>query len=296
MVDPPAGLEVAMLSFEAVSKRFGSLVAIDQVSLTLKPGHIHSIIGPNGAGKSTLINLAAGSYAVSAGRIMLDGVDLTRLKKHRICAAGLSRTYQNIRLFDGISAVENLEVALFREDIGKLFAEVFRPQRARAIRALRRERCMAVLGEFDLASHADEPARNLPYGKQKLLEIARAIVTEPRVLLLDEPAAGLNRVESDELRRRLLGLKRPGRVIVIIEHDMNLVMSLSDRIVVLHRGQLLFAGTPTEVRENREVEEAYLGSADEHAFIRSAARNRKSRVGLRADRDITRHERRGAAG
>lgn len=278
-----------MLRFEQVSKHFGSLVAIDSVSLSLEPGAIYSIIGPNGAGKSTLINMAAGSYAVTGGHIRLDGVDLTRLKKHRICGVGLTRTYQSIRLFDGISVVENLEVALFQQDIGKLLSEIFWPPRAREIRAARREYCRAILRQFDLDPHADEQAASLPYGRQKLLEIARALVTGPRVLLLDEPAAGLNQGESNELRARLTGLRRPDRIIVIVEHDMNLVMSISDRIFVLHRGRLLFAGTPNEVRENREVQEAYLGSADEHAFIRSAARNRKSRVGLRAHRGITRH-------
>lgn len=278
-----------MLRFEEVSKHFGSLVAIDAVSLALEPGAIYSIIGPNGAGKSTLINMAAGSYAVTAGNIRLDGVELTRLKKHQICGVGLTRTYQNIRLFDGISVVENLEVALFRQDIGKLVSEICWPRRTREIRATRRERCLAILRQFDLDLHADEQAASLPYGKQKLLEIARALVTGPRVLLLDEPAAGLNQAESSELRARLVGLRRPDRIILIVEHDMNLVMSLSDKIFVLHRGRLLFAGTPSEVRENREVQEAYLGSPDEHAFIRSAARNRKSRVGLRAHRSITRH-------
>jgi branched-chain amino acid transport system ATP-binding protein len=278
-----------MLRFENVSKRFGALVAIEDVSLSFAPGRIYSIIGPNGAGKSTLVNMAAGSYSVSGGRIMLDDLDLARLKKHRISQAGLARTYQNIRLFDAMTALENLEVALFHRDFPKVAAEVFLPGRARAIKAARAEQCRALLRRFDLEAYADELAANLPYGKQKLLEIARALVTEPTALLLDEPAAGLNHGESAELRRRLEQLRHPSRVILIVEHDMNLVMALSDHIVVLHRGRVLFQGTPAEVREHPDVQEAYLGSPDEHQFIRAAARDRPDRVRLRADRDIARH-------
>ena len=146
-----------------------------------------------------------------------------------------------------------------------------------------------MLRHFELEPHAEELAANLPYGKQKLLEIARAMMTNPSVLMLDEPAAGLNHAESAELRNRLLGLRRSDRVIVIVEHDMNLVMALSDHIVVLHRGRLLFQGSPSEVRENKDVQEAYLGSPDEHEHIRAAARHRANRIRIRADRNITRH-------
>ena len=278
-----------MLRFENVSKRFGALVAIEQVSLTFAPGRIYSIIGPNGAGKSTLINMAAGSYTVSSGRILLDEVELTRLKKYQISHAGLGRTYQNIRLFDAMTVLENLEVGLFHRDFAKLALELFLPGRGRAIKTARTEECCAMLRRFDLEQHADEMASNLPYGKQKLLEIARAMVAGPRVLMLDEPAAGLNHSESAELRRRLLELRQPDRVIVIVEHDMNLVMALSDHIIVLHRGRLLFQGTPAEVRNNPDVQEAYLGAPDEHQFISTAARHRANRVRIREDRDITRH-------
>jgi branched-chain amino acid transport system ATP-binding protein len=277
-----------MLRFENVSKNFGALVAVEDVSLHFEPGRIYSIIGPNGAGKSTLINMAARSYSVSAGRIMLGDIALNRLKKHQISHAGLSRTYQSIRLFDGLTVLENLEVALFHLDIMKLPAEIFLPHRARAIKASRVDRCRAVLQRFNLEPYASEVAANLPYGKQRLLEIARALVSEPRVLMLDEPAAGLNQAESIELRQRLRGLHRSDRVIIIVEHDMSLVMALSDRIVVMHRGHVLFEGTPAEVRENADVQEAYLGSPTEHQIIRAAAGDRQNRVRIRADRDIAR--------
>ena len=278
-----------MLRFDKVSKRFGALIAIEEVSLTFTPGRIYSVIGPNGAGKSTLINMAAGSYSLSGGRILLGDIELSRLKKHQISHAGVGRTYQNIRLFDAMTVRENLEVALFHRDFPKLAAEIFLPHRARAIRAAREAQCRAMLARFELEPQADELAANLPYGKQKLLEIARAMMTEPRALMLDEPAAGLNHAESAELQQRLLGLRRPDRVILIVEHDMNLVMALSDHIVVLHRGRLLFEGSPGEVRDNKDVQEAYLGSPDEHRTIRSAARHRANRVRIRAGRDIARH-------
>jgi branched-chain amino acid transport system ATP-binding protein len=278
-----------MLSFENVSKSFGALVAVDNVNLHFEPGRIYSVIGPNGAGKSTLINMAAGSYRVSTGRIMLGDIELTRLKKHRISQAGVNRTYQNIRLFDGMTVLENLEVAMFHREVKNLPGEILFSHRARAMKIARIERCRTMLQRFNLEKDAAEPASSLPYGKQRVLEIARALVSEPRVLMLDEPAAGLNHAESAELRQRLSELRRPDRIVLIVEHDMNLVMALSDWIVVMHRGRVLFEGTPTEVRENASVQEAYLGNPAEHELIRAAARYRQDRVRIRADRDIARH-------
>jgi branched-chain amino acid transport system ATP-binding protein len=278
-----------MLCFENVGKTFGALVAVENVNLRFEPGLIYSVIGPNGAGKSTLINLVSGSYRLSAGRIVLDDIELSRLKKHRISHAGISRTYQNIRLFDGMTVMENLEVAMFHQDIRNLPTEIFLPRRAQAVKAARVERCRAVLQHFNLESNASEMAANLPYGKQRLLEIARALVPEPRVLMLDEPAAGLNHAESVELRHRLSELRRPDRIVLIVDHDMNLVMALSDRIVVMHRGRVLFEGRPAQVRENPDVQEAYLGNPAEHEHIRAIAHHRQNRVRLRAHRDITRN-------
>ncbi len=278
-----------MLSFEHVGKTFGALVAVENVNLRFEPGRIYSVIGPNGAGKSTLINMAAGSYRVSTGRIMLGDIELTRLKKHQISQAGVNRTYQNIRLFDGMTVLENLEVAMFHREVKNLPFEILFSRRARAMKFARIERCRTMLQRFNLEKEATETASSLPYGKQRLLEIARALVSEPRVLMLDEPAAGLNHAESAELRQRLSELRRSDRVVLIVEHDMNLVMALSDWIVVMHRGRVLFEGTPTEVRENASVQEAYLGSRAEHELIRAAARYRQDRVRVRAHRDITRH-------
>ena len=276
------------LRFENVTKRFGALVAIDGVTLDFAPGRVTSVIGPNGAGKSTLINMAAGSYAVTAGRILLEEVELQRLKKHRIAQSGVARTYQNIRLFDGMTVLQNLEVCLFAELVGHAWSEVLLPGVARRSKAARVARCRAELARFGLEELAAAMAGDLSYGNQKLLEIARAAILRPRVLMLDEPAAGLNHAETESLKRRLRALMRPDLVMLVVEHDMGLVMALSDHIYVLHQGKLLFAGTPAEVQANPAVQEAYLGSPGEIDQIRDTARRRANRVRLRADADIER--------
>jgi branched-chain amino acid transport system ATP-binding protein len=276
------------LHFENVAKRFGALVAIDNLTLEFEPGRIYSVIGPNGAGKSTLINMAAGSYSVSAGRILLDGIELQRLKKYRIAQAGVARTYQNIRLFDGMTVQQNLEVCLFAEFVGRSWVEVAFPSAARRAKETRVERCRRELARFGLEPMADVMAGELSYGNQKLLEIARATMLGPKVLMLDEPAAGLNHAETDRLKDRLRALARPDLVMLIVDHDMNLVMSLSDEIYVLHQGKLLYAGSPKEVLANPAVQEAYLGSPGEIEQIRGNARGRANRVRLRADADIER--------
>jgi branched-chain amino acid transport system ATP-binding protein len=276
------------LRFEKVTKRFGALVAIDGVTLDFAPGRIYSVIGPNGAGKSTLINMAAGSYAVSQGRIVLDGIELQRLKKHKIAQAGVARTYQNIRLFDGMTVLQNIEVCLFAEFVGQTWLEVLLPGIARRSKAVRVDRCRAELARFGLEPVAEAMAGDLSYGNQKLLEIARAAVLRPKLLMLDEPAAGLNHPETENLKRRLRELMRSDLIMLVVEHDMSLVMALSDHIYVLHQGKLLFAGSPTEVLANPAVQEAYLGSPGEIDQIRDTARRRANRVRIRANADIER--------
>ncbi|MFB2550472.1 ABC transporter ATP-binding protein [Ensifer soli] len=272
------------LVFDHLRKQYGSNVAIDDVSVTFEPGLIHGIIGPNGAGKSTLINMTAGSYTVSAGRIVLDGKQVSGLKKHEIANSGIARTYQNIRLFDQMTALENLEVCFYPEDAGRSVKEVLWPPYARARSKERRRICMEKLAFFDLQGWRDEDAGNLPYGRQRMLEIARALVRDPRVLLLDEPAAGLNHLETAELTAKLSALKAPDRIMIIVEHDMDLVMTLCDRIVVMHHGKLLFQGTPAEVQASADVQHAYLGTANDIDEIKSAAEDRRLKLGLRAHR------------
>jgi len=277
-----------MLFFENVQKRFGALVAVQDVSLSIPAGLITSIIGPNGAGKSTLVNMVAGSYRVSAGRILLDGVPIQSLPKHRIAHAGLRRTYQNIRLFDGLSVLQNLEVAVLPGALGTVLADVL-GIRATDSRRIRRAHCLATLDRFGLAGLADRPAASLSYGNQKLVELARAVVAQPRALLLDEPAAGLNHAETDTLRRHIEALRGPDLAIVVIEHDMTLVMAMSDRICVLHRGRKLAEGAPAEIQAHPEVQEAYLGDPGATHAIAAAAHARRNQVRVRADRSVAWH-------
>lgn len=264
------------MSFElrGVSKRFGAVTAVTAVSVTFQPGRIHAIIGPNGAGKSTLVSMAGGSYPVTSGKILLEGRELQDLKKHEISLAGVARTYQNIRLFDHMTALANLEVCMYPRQDTRILGDVL--GLGVAARRRRIAECEALLERFDLLPFAGMEARSLPYGRQRMLEIARAMVREPRVLMLDEPAAGLNDAETRDLRQRLRQLRRPDLILIIIEHDMDLVMSLSDHVTVLHRGQVLFSGTPAEVQENVDVREAYLGTEDELDAIRTLAQRRKA--------------------
>ncbi|BCG86755.1 MULTISPECIES: ABC transporter ATP-binding protein [unclassified Mesorhizobium] len=272
------------LVFQSLRKVYGEVVAIDDVSTAFAPGMIHGVIGPNGAGKSTLINMTAGSYTVSSGSITLDGKRLDKLKKYQIANSGIARTYQNIRLFDQMTAIENLEVCFYPAEVAAAWREVIWPPYASAQRRRRREKCMEILRFFDLQSYADVDAGGLPYGRQRMLEIARALVANPRVLLLDEPAAGLNHHETAELTAKLTALRSPDRIMIVVEHDMDLVMTLCDSIIVMHHGKLLFRGTPTEVQASTDVQLAYLGTANDIDDIRAAAQDRRAQLGIRARR------------
>ncbi len=266
--------------FEKVTKRFGAVAAVTNVTAEFRPGTIHAIIGPNGAGKSTLVNMAGGSYSVTGGKIVLDGQELQHLSKQEISLTGVARTYQNIRLFDQMTVQANLEVCLYPERETRILRDLL----GLGVKARARERarrCEALLDRFDLLPYAKSEARSLPYGRQRMLEIARAMMREPRVLLLDEPAAGLNESETRDLKHRLMALRRSDLSLIIIEHDMDLVMSISDYITVMHRGGVLFFGTPAEVQENAEVREAYLGTDDELEAIRDLAHRRKAERRLR---------------
>ncbi len=269
-----------MLVFDRVTKRFGANTAIDDASLTIRPGVITAVIGPNGAGKSTLVNMAAGSYCATSGRILLDGVELQGLPKYKIARVGLGRTYQNIRLFDGLTVLQNLEVALVPRSLPRLIAEALWLAPGGVAEA--RVTSLAVLRRLGISHLAGREAGSLAYGQQKLVELARAIVGRPRALLLDEPAAGLNHGETDELKAHIRALRSPDLAIVLIEHDMKLIMSVSDEIYVMNRGAVLAQGTPAEIRDNRHVQEAYLGQPGAMEHIETAARGRRNRVRVRA--------------
>ena len=248
-----------ILAIRDVGISFGALKAIDGVSFTVKEGEILSVIGPNGAGKTTLFNVISGVYVASRGRIELSGEDVTSLAPDALAARGMSRTFQNLQIFQRMTVAQNVMVGRHLKERRNLFADLLRlPSVSRQNRETRAA-SLQLLDEVGLRDKADVLAGDLSYGGCKKLEIARALATEPRVLLLDEPAAGCNAVETEEIDRLICRVAQKGIAVVLVEHDMKLVMKISHRILVLDRGKFLAEGTPAEVRENPVVHEAYLG-------------------------------------
>lgn len=248
-----------ILEAERLAISFGGVRAVDNVTLSVARGLVFSIIGPNGAGKTTLFNLISGLYAPQDGRVRLEGQDVTGLAPDRLARRGLSRTFQNLQIFFRMSVIENVMVGRHRHEQTSVFADLLHlPAVARQNRKTR-DAATAALARVGLESHAQSSAASLSYGGLKRLEIARALATEPQLLLLDEPAAGCNPVETEELEKVIRGIARQGVTVVLVEHDMRLVMKISDRIHVLANGRTLTEGTAEEVRSNGDVIEAYLG-------------------------------------
>jgi len=252
---------VSLLRTEGLSKEFGGVCAVDSLSFAISPGRVYSIIGPNGAGKTTLLNLLTGIYAPSGGRIFLEDADLTGRAPHEFAQAGVARTFQNLQVFFNMTALENVMVGRYRRERCSLATALLRtPALARAERACREE--AAELMRFvGLAEWLDARAEAMPYGALKRLEIARALATQPRMLLLDEPAAGLNSAEMRGIGELIGLLASRGHTVVLVEHNMRLVMGVSDHVLVLDYGRKLAEGTAEEVRRDPRVIEAYLGSA-----------------------------------
>jgi len=245
---------MAILETKNLSKAFGALTAVDGVSLGIEAGTLHSIIGPNGAGKTTLFNLLTGTYRPSSGRIFFDGRDITGTPAHRVAHLGLARSFQRTNVFPAFSLLDNVWVAAFAcgpSWKGLLWRRADRYPEVRA-------RALAALADVGLAHKAAEAVREISHGEQRQLELAIALAAAPRVLLLDEPAAGLSPEETKRLVALVRGLK--GRyTIVLIEHKMDIIMSVSDRVSVMHFGSLIAQGTPAEIQKNPEVRRAYLG-------------------------------------
>jgi branched-chain amino acid transport system ATP-binding protein len=253
---------MSTLRIEHLSKKFGGVHAIEDLSFELRPGVVHSIIGPNGAGKTTLLNLLTGVYAPTDGRIAFDDCDLTGAPPHVFAAAGIGRTFQNLQIFFNMSALENVMTGRhLRERCGLITALLHTPRLARAERECR-ERSLQSLRFLGLADYEQAGADEMPYGALKRLEIARAIAGEPEILLLDEPAAGLNPTEAQEIDGLIKRLAATGTTVVLVEHNMRLVMGVSDHILVLDYGRRLCEGTADQVRNDPRVIDAYLGAVD----------------------------------
>ena len=256
-------MSAPLLQVENVGRHFGGVQALIDVSFAIRAGEIYGLIGPNGACKTTLFNLITGFIASDSGRITLDGRPLAGLKPNAIAALGIARTFQNIRLFANLSALENVMIGRHARTHAGVTAAIFRTAAQRAEESAIEARALELLEYVGIAARANVLARNLSYGDQRRLEIARALATEPRLLALDEPAAGMNATETRALSKLFERIRADGVTLFLIEHDMHLVMGLCDRVLVLDFGRCIAEGPPREVQHDPAVVAAYLGAPAE---------------------------------
>lgn len=254
---------MTVLEVKNIAKQFGGITALTDVNFSVAEGEVFGLIGPNGAGKTTMFNIITSMFPPTAGEITFLGEKLNGLKPFEITKKGICRTFQNIRLFPDMTVLENVTVGSHSRTVSGVWSSFFRPKKQKQEEAATRDRARSLLELVGLTEQADEFADNLSYGQQRRLEIARALASDPKLLLLDEPAAGMNEKETNDLFDLIQKIKAKGITVVLIEHDMPLVMRICDRLAVLNFGREIALGTPEEIRANPEVIEAYLGKEEE---------------------------------
>ena len=257
----------AMLQIKGMSISFGGLKALEDFSLEAPAGRITALIGPNGAGKTTAINCVSGVIPPDAGTVSFDGRPVLGLPGHKLARRGLTRTFQNLQVFGLMNVLENVMVGLHAASRGEFAAAMLRLPLLRRQEEAIKQRAQEMLEFFGLAELADQPAEELAYGDQKRLELARALAARPKMMLLDEPVAGLNPAETEKLGELILGIKQQGIGVVLVEHDMSLVMRISDQVAVLSGGKLIAQGPPEEIQQNPEVIRTYLGGGEEFGLL-----------------------------
>ena len=251
------------LEIEHLTMRFGGVVAVNDVTLSVKPGEIHGLIGPNGSGKTTIFNVVSGYYKPTSGKVSFEGKTISNLPAHRITANGFARTFQNLRLFKSMTVLDNVLVGMGHHSRTSIWDEIFNPMAIQREEKAFKSKGMELLRLLGIEQYANARATSLPYGHQRRVEIARALATNPKIVLLDEPAAGLNETETDELRKILLKIRDMGVTIFLVEHDMKLVMGICDLIAVLDYGKKIAEGPCAAINCDPVVIEAYLGKEEE---------------------------------
>ena len=258
-------MEQPLLEIDDLTMQFGGLTALGNVDFSIQKGEILGLIGPNGAGKTTAFNVITGVYQATSGHVRFEGRDLAGIERHKITKLGIARTFQNIRLFPDMTAIENVMVGADTHHTTSVLAAMLHLPKHKAEEKAGLERAVELLDFMGIADRCNDAARNLPYGYQRRLEIARALATGPKLLCLDEPAAGFNPAEKIELMNLIRAIRDQGYTVLLIEHDMSLVMSVTDRIVVLDFGRKIAEGKPAEIRANPAVIAAYLGVPEDAA-------------------------------